>query len=191
MLKNMHDTATSATQNAHECLIEILSQKSKFRDLAVLRVEQVLVNLDSHLDLNAEEIANIASGELGTSALFEPIARRAAKEIEKQLDHADSYVTDPMAQSVLSRVRKLMSGDLSISGLLTEVEDVLNDDSVVAYGQHFVQQGERILDYLEDASGYPMMGDVMGIVEKAGLTKSAVIGTVENLDINKVIDAAE
>jgi len=191
MLKNMHDTATSATQNAHECLIEILSHKSKFRELAVLRVEQVLVNLDSHLDLTAEEIANIASGELGTSALFEPIARRAAKEIEKQLDHADSYVTDPMAQSVLSRVRKLMSGDLSINGLLTEVEDVLNDDSVVAYGQHFVQQGERILDYLEDTSGYPMMGDVLGIVEKAGLTKSAVIGTVENLDINKVIDAAE
>jgi len=178
-------------KNAHESLIEILSQKSQFRDVAVLRIEDVFVNLDSQLDFTSEEIASIARGDGGTAAIFEPIARRAAKEIERQLDAAESYATDNFTKSVLTRVRKLLSGDLTISGVLGEVEAVLNDDDVVAYGKNLVMQGERVLDLFENASGNAYVGDVMGLAEKAGLTKDAIIGTVENLDINKVMDAAE
>ena len=63
-------------------------------------------------DFSPEDIAAIARGEGGTAKLFEPIAKRAAKEIEKQLDAAESSINDPLALDVLKHVRKIVSGEL-------------------------------------------------------------------------------
>eukprot|EP00957_Ditylum_brightwellii_P095090 7241765-Ditylum_brightwellii.AAC.1 len=81
-----------------------------------------MVDLESQLgeELSPEAIAFLASGEGGTAALFEPIARKAAKEIEKQLDAAEESVSDDTMQSVLGHVRKILSGELTISKLVDE-----------------------------------------------------------------------
>lgn len=193
MLANLQKTASSATKDTHETLIVMLSNKSEYRDVAILRIEKVLVDLESYLgdELSAEEIAALARGEGGTAALFEPIARRAAQEIEKQLDVAEKSVSDPTILSVLAHVRRIISGELTMSGLLDEVVNVLNDDQVVAAGETLVKRGENVLDALEKASGNKVVEDVIEVVEKAGITKDAVMDHVEKLNINEILDTAE
>jgi len=196
MLANLQKSASSATQNAHETLLATLARKSQFRDLALLKIEETMVTMAGYFgddDISAEELAMIASGEGGTAAIFDPIARKAAKEIEKQLDLAEKNFgsNDPMALSVLSNVRKIISGDLSIAALTDEVVKILNDETSVAAGEQIVLQGERFLDVIESASKNKYLGDVMQVVEKAGLTKEGVVKQLEILDMNQIVNAAE
>eukprot|EP00586_Coscinodiscus_wailesii_P010028 CAMPEP_0172514024 /NCGR_PEP_ID=MMETSP1066-20121228/257245_1 /TAXON_ID=671091 /ORGANISM="Coscinodiscus wailesii, Strain CCMP2513" /LENGTH=1453 /DNA_ID=CAMNT_0013294535 /DNA_START=42 /DNA_END=4403 /DNA_ORIENTATION=- len=193
VLSQLQTSATRSAQNAHETLIATLSAKSQYREMAMLRIENTLVQLEGQLegDMSADEIAAIARGDGGTAALFEPIARKAAKEINKQLDLAEGKISDPTYLGILQQVRKIVSGEMSVSGLMDEVVNVLNDEAVVSYGEDLVNQGERVLDVLENASGNKTVEDVLAIAEKAGLTKDAVIGAIDNLDINKVMDTAE
>jgi hypothetical protein len=189
MLANLQSIASSKTKDAHETLISVLSQKSQYRDLALLRVESVLCGLEGHLgdEMSPDEIALLARGEGGTSALFEPIARRAAKEISKQLDVAEASVSDPTILGVLQKVRKIISGELTITGLLDEVVNILNDDSVVAAGETFMKHGESVLDAIEGVSGNKVVGDVMEIAERAGITKDSVMSRVETLNMDQIL----
>jgi len=149
--------------------------------------------MESYLgeEMSAEEISKIASGEGGTAAIFDPIAKRAAKEIDKQLDLAEKTVTDPLVIGVLKNVRKIISGDLTLGALTEEVVSILNDDTSVAAGERLVMQGERFLDALESATKSQYLHDVMGVVEKAGLTKEEVVKQLESLNMNTIVDVAE
>lgn len=106
ILLSLQNQASSARKEAHESLIGLLARRSEYRNEALLKVEQVMCNLESQLgdDLSPEDIAAIARGDGGTAKLFEPIAKRAAKEIEKQLDAAEASVTDQTIIDVLKHV---------------------------------------------------------------------------------------
>ncbi len=192
-LKNMLDTlqsrANSVTKDANETLISVLARRSEFRDVALLKVEQVMCDLESQFgdDLSPEDIAAIAQGEGGTAKLFEPIAKKAVKEIEKQLDAAEQSVSDPTMIDVLKHVRKIISGELTLQAVLDEVVNILNDDSVVAAGENLMKQGEQVLDAIEGVSGNKVVDDVMQIAEKAGITKEKVMEGIEKLDVNELL----
>ena len=193
VLDSIKDGSSSIATDAHESLISLLSDRSKYHDISILRLEETLVNLESHLDedMTAEQIACLARGEGGTSALFEPIAKNAAKEIEKQLDAAEESIEDPTILSVISRVRKIMSGELTITNLFDEITDILNNDNVVNAGATIAQRGEQILDAIETASENKRVGDLMSAVEKAGLTKESVVERFEKMDVNAILNTAE
>ena len=192
MLTKLQSQATSSTKNTHETLISVLSHESEYRDVALLKVEQVLCDLESHLgeDLSPEDIAAFARGEGGTAKLFEPIAKRAAKEIEKQLDAAEASISDKTMMGVLKHVRKIVSGELTLTAVMDEVVNILNDDNVVAASKDLVKQGEQVLDALEGlegVSGNKVVDDVMQIAEKAGITKDTVMEGIDKLDVNELL----
>lgn len=189
MLTMLQSRATSVTKNANETLIAVLARRSEYRDIALLKVEQVMCDLESQFgdDLSPEDIAAIARGEGGTAKLFEPIAKRAAKEIEKQLDAAEDSVSDQTMLDVLKHVRKIVSGELTLQAVLDDVVNILNDDSVVAAGENLMKQGEQVLDAIEGVSGNKVMDDVLQIAEKAGITKDKVLEGIEKLDVNELL----
>jgi nucleotide-binding universal stress UspA family protein len=160
--------------------------------VALLRIEAVLVNLDRQLgdSVTPEELAALVSGEGGTAKLFEPLAKRAMKQIESQLDVAETKVTDPTALEMLRRVRKIMSGQLTIHNVMDEIVSILNDDQVVAAGESLVQRSEHVLDAIEGASGNQAVSDALKLAEKAGITKDTVMKEMEKLDVNELIDTA-
>eukprot|EP00531_Pseudo-nitzschia_arenysensis_P016761 CAMPEP_0116154120 /NCGR_PEP_ID=MMETSP0329-20121206/21608_1 /TAXON_ID=697910 /ORGANISM="Pseudo-nitzschia arenysensis, Strain B593" /LENGTH=1498 /DNA_ID=CAMNT_0003651073 /DNA_START=118 /DNA_END=4614 /DNA_ORIENTATION=- len=192
MLTNLQSRASSLTADTNETLISVLARQNQYRDVALLKVEQVMCDLESHFgqDLSPEDIASIAQGEGGTAKLFDPIAKRAAKEIEKQLDNAESSVTDPTILEVLHHVRKIVSGELTVTAVLDEVVNVLNDDKVVAVGENLVKHGEQVLDAIEGVDTNKVVDDAFKIAEKAGITKSAVMEGIEGIDVNELLDNA-
>jgi hypothetical protein len=189
MLTTLQGRATSVTKDANETLISVLARRSEYRDVALLKVEQVLCDLEAQFgeDLSPEDIAAVARGEGGTAKLFEPIAKRAAKEIEKQLDAAEASVSDPTMIDVLKHVRKIVSGELTLGAVMDEVVNILNDDKVVAAGENLVKQGEQVLDAFEGVSGNKVVDDVMQIAERAGITKDTVMEEIEKLDVNELL----
>jgi len=193
MMASLQNSVSSHTENAQESLISFISESSKYQDGALIRLEQVLVNLADHVgdDVSGEEIAAMARCEGGTATLFTPIARGAANEINKQLDAAEQSVTDPTFISVLSHVRRIVSGELTMTGLVDEMLIVLNDDKVVRHGESIVQKGEYLLDAIENASENTAVGDMMAVVEKAGLTKDSVLGKIEKLNVDDLLETAE
>ena len=192
MLTNLQSRATTVTADTNETLISILARQSQYRDVALLKVEQVMCDLESQFgqDLSPEDIAAIAQGEGGTAKLFNPIAKRAAKEIEKQLDNAESSVTDPTILEVLQNVRKIVSGDLTVDAVLDQVVNVLNDDKVVAVGENLVKHGEQVLDAIEGVNANKVVDDAMKIAEKAGITKDTVMEGIEGINVNELLDNA-
>lgn len=193
LLTGLQKKASTVTTDAHETLISLLSSQSTYRDMALLRIESVMCMLERQFgedSLSPEDIASIASGDGGTAKLFEPIAKRAMVEIENQLDLAESKVTDDTAIEVLKRVRKIMSGELTLTNVMDEVVSVLNDDRVVKAGEHLIQQSEHVLDVIEGASGNQAVSDAIKMAEKAGITKDTVMREIEKLDVNDLIDTA-
>jgi hypothetical protein len=193
ILKNLQRNASSATVDAHETLIAILSSHSTYRDEALLRLEQVLCDLGNHIgdDLAPDEIAAIVRGEGGTAKIFEPIARRAMLQIEKQLDAAESQVKDATVLEVLTRVRKIMSGELTLTAIMDDIVNVLNDDKVVAAGESIVQRSEQVLDAIEGVSANQAVADAIQIAEKAGITKETVMREFEKLNVDDLLGVAE
>ena len=195
-ISGLQDAADLKTKHAKESLISLISQKSLYRDLALLRIEATLVDLESHLDLSAEEMASLASGEGGTAALLQPLARKAGKEIEKQLDSIEASVSggedadDNTASTILSHVRRIVSGDMSIGALVEEVTDLLNDETLAAAGEDLLTKGETILDAFEGKSGNKTIDDVVAAAEKAGITKSVVMQRMQSIDVDSVLDTA-
>jgi hypothetical protein len=189
MLTNLQGQANDTSKDAHETLISVLARRSEYRDVALLKLEQVMCDLESQFgdDFSPEDIAAIARGEGGTAKLFEPIAKRAAKEIEKQLDVAESATSDPTMVDVLKHVRKIVSGELTPQAVLDEVVNILNDDKVVAAGENLVKQSEQVLDAIEGVSGNKVVEDVMQIAEKAGITKDTLMEGIETLDVNELL----
>lgn len=192
MLTKLQTNASGKTTDARETLISVLSNHSEYQDIALIRVEKVLCNLDKHLgeQMTPAEIAALASGEGGTAALFDPIAKRASKEISKYLDQAETTVKDPAMQTALGHVRRIISGELSMAGLMDEAVTILNDDKIVAAGENLVKTGEIALDAIEGISGNKIAGDVMEIAEKAGITKESVMSQLESLNVNDILDTA-
>jgi hypothetical protein len=202
LLGNLQSSASSVTTDAHETLISVLSHGSAYRDVSLLRIEGVLCDLESQFgsDLSPEDIAAVARGEGGTANLFEPIAKRALQVINKQLDAAEAQViaksgnknSNEAVLQVLSRVRKITSGQLTISALMDEFVSVLNDDKVVAAGESFVQRSEQVLDAIEGVSTNTnsVVSDAFKMVEKAGITKDSVMREIEKLDVDELLDAA-
>ena len=180
MLTDFKNSATASSENAHESLISLLSERSQYHDISIQKIERVLVDIESHLgeDMSPEKIVSLARGEGGTAAIFKPIANRAAQEIEKQLDVAEESIEDERILVVISHVRKIMSGNLTLTSLVDEISIVLNSDDAVHAGTTLAQTGEQILDALEGASENKALSDVFGAVEKAGITKESVIGQV-------------
>ena len=193
-ISGLQDTADRQARQSKESLISMLARKSLYRDLALMKIEQTLVDLESHLDLSAEEMAKITSGEGGTAALLQPLARRAGAEIEKQLDSIQASVVedgaDDTASAILSHVRRIVSGDMSISGLVDEVTDLLNDETLAAAGEDLLTKGETILDAFEGRSGNKTIDDVVAAAEKAGITKSVVMQRMQSIDVDSVLDTA-
>lgn len=192
MLTGLQTKASTISVDAHETLISVLSSRSQYQDVALLQIENVLCSLESQFgdELSPEDIAAIARGEGGTAKLFEPIAKRAMKEIENQLDVAETHVSDKTVLEVLKRVRKIVSGELNLNSVMDEVVGVLNDDSVVAAGETLMLHGENVLDVIEGASGNQAVNDALKLVEKAGITKDHVMKEFEKLDMNDLIDTA-
>jgi len=196
LLKNLQRTASSKTKDAHETLLAVLSSQSIYREQALLRTEQALCDLldkNSQMmgdDLTPGQIAAVVRGEGGTAKIFEPIAQRAMQQIEKQLDAAESQVQDATVLEVLSRVRKIMSGELTLTAVMDDIVSVLNDDKVVAAGESIVQQSEQVLDVIEGVSANKAVADAMQIVEKAGITKDSVMREFEKLNVDDLLGAA-
>eukprot|EP00934_Nitzschia_sp_Nitz4_P002390 Nitzschia sp. Nitz4//scaffold206_size41850//33575//38100//NITZ4_007428-RA/size41850-snap-gene-0.6-mRNA-1//-1//CDS//3329541583//2385//frame0 len=192
VLTSLQSHATSVTKDANETLIAVLAGRSEYRDVALLKVEHVLCDLESQFgdDMSPEDIAALARGEGGTAKLFEPIAKKAAKEIEKQLDAAEEAVSDPTMIEVLKQVRKIVSGELTLQAVMDDVVNILNDDDVVAAGESWMKQGEQVLDAIEGVSGNKVVDDVMQMAEKAGITKDSVMEGIEKLDVNELLDNA-
>jgi predicted XRE-type DNA-binding protein len=192
MLSSLQSSASTATTDARETLISILSRHNAYRDVALVKMESVLCDLESQFgsDFSPQDIAAVARGEGGTAKLFEPIARRAWQQIEKQLDEAESQVSDTNVLQGLSRVRKIMSGELTLAALTDEFVSVLNDENVVAAGQVFVQKGEEVLDALEGVSSNTVVSDALKIAEKVGITKDSVMREINKLDVDQLLDTA-
>ena len=195
MVLQLQNTASTSTKVAHESLLGALSRQSQFREAAISRIEDVMISLESQLgsDISAEEIAKIARGEGGTSALFQPIARRASKEIESQLNLLESKLKDPVSLSILAKTREIITGEMTLNNLMNEAVNVLNDEKIVAHGEKLVQYGESVLDAIEKGSSNKdnVVGGVMQIVEQAGLSKDSLMRNVEKLDINRLLNDAE
>eukprot|EP00592_Proboscia_alata_P003598 CAMPEP_0194376146 /NCGR_PEP_ID=MMETSP0174-20130528/24627_1 /TAXON_ID=216777 /ORGANISM="Proboscia alata, Strain PI-D3" /LENGTH=1438 /DNA_ID=CAMNT_0039156715 /DNA_START=200 /DNA_END=4513 /DNA_ORIENTATION=- len=175
MLQGLQDSANVATQNANETLVVTLGKESQYRDLALLQIERVLVNLDQQLQTTnsedddnstqvskgmgtAEEIMALVTGDdlFSTAKLFEPIALRATQEITNQIDAllsdsniADS-VTDPTLIKILTQIRKIVvTGELSLNSVVKDVVTALNDEGTLREGEHWIQKGEELMDVLE------------------------------------------
>lgn len=193
MLGNLQRNASSATVDAHETLIAVLSSQSTYRDQALLRLEQALCDLGEQIggSLAPDEIAAIVRGEGGTAKIFEPIARRAMQQIEKQLDAAESQVKDSTVLEVLKRVRKITSGELTLTAIMDDIVNVLNDDKIVAAGESIVQRSEQVLDAIEGVSANQAVADAMQIAEKAGITKESVMREFEKLNAQDLLGVAE
>lgn len=192
MLSTLQTNASSATTDARETLITVLSRHNTYRDVALSKLESVLCDLETQFgsDFSPDDIAALVRGEGGTAKLFEPIARRAWQQIEKQLDEAESQVSDTTVLQGLSRVRKIMSGELTLSALTDEIVSVLNDENIVAAGEVFVQKGEEVLDALEGVSSNQAVNDALKIAEKAGITKDSVMREIQKLDVDQLLDTA-
>eukprot|EP00559_Dactyliosolen_fragilissimus_P006691 CAMPEP_0184869238 /NCGR_PEP_ID=MMETSP0580-20130426/33464_1 /TAXON_ID=1118495 /ORGANISM="Dactyliosolen fragilissimus" /LENGTH=1429 /DNA_ID=CAMNT_0027370603 /DNA_START=37 /DNA_END=4323 /DNA_ORIENTATION=+ len=192
VIRTLQDTASNSTKTTQESLISMISSTSQYHDVAIMRIEKVFMDLESQLgdEFSAEQIVSIARGEGGTAALFEPIARKAAAEINRQLDAAESSVTDPTVLTVLSHVRKIISGDLTIEALVDEITNILNDEKIITASENIMKEGERILDVIEGASENQAFGNIIDVVEKAGLTRDAVIKGVTNLNVDSILDTA-
>lgn len=204
VVAELRRTATSAMRGTKESLIALLSTRSVHRDVALLRLERTLIDLESQLgrNLTADQIAGIASGEGGSMALFEPIATRAAKEIEIQLDAAEAKMRETEhwstnADDVMTNVRKITRGELGIVDLLDVAATYLDDEDVVTKSGGLIVKAENFLDTIEAASarlggelgkGDAASAGIMNAVAKAGITKRAVMRGVEGLDMNKFLD---
>jgi hypothetical protein len=161
---------------------------------------------------SAEDLAMLARGEGGTAKLFEPIAKRAKQEIDKQLDNAEAAVRKQQEKSggqdknatlvleALSRVRKIMSGELTMNAIVEDVVTLLNDDKIVAQGEDLIQRGERVLDALEGVSNMEgnindptnkLISDAMQIAQRAGITKDSVMKELEKINVDEVLDTAQ
>jgi hypothetical protein len=193
LLQSLQQNASSVTTNAHETLISILSSRSLYRDRVLLRLEKTLCDLNDQIgdELSPDDIATIVRGEGGTAKIFEPIARRAMKQIEKQLDAAESQVTDTTTIAVLSRIRKITSGEMTLAAILDDIVNVLNDDAVVAAGESFVRQSEQVFDVIEGVSANRAVTDAIQIAEKAGITKETVMREFEKLKVDDLLGVAE
>ena len=193
MLQNLQQNASLVTSNAHETLISVLSSRSMYRDSVLLRLEQTLCDLNDQIgdDLSPNDIASIVRGEGGTAKIFQPIARRAMKQIEKQLDAAETQVTDETTMTVLKRIRKIMSGELTLAAILDDLVDVLNDDAVVAAGESLVRHSEQVFDAIEGVSANKAVSDAIKIAEKAGITKETVMREFEKLKVNDLLGVTE
>ncbi|KAL7560667.1 hypothetical protein ACA910_001349 [Epithemia clementina (nom. ined.)] len=192
MLSNLQASASSATADAHETLISVLSHRSMYRDVALMRIERVFCELETHFgsDLSPEDIAAVARGEGGTAKLFEPIAKKAVQQIEKQLDTAESQIKDKSMLAVLQRVRKITSGELTVAALTEELVGILNDERIVAASETFMQHGEHVLDAIEGVSTNKVVNDALKIAEKAGITKDSMMKQFESLDVDQLLDTA-
>ena len=205
IVDDLQRNATSTMKGTKESLIALLSSKSGHRNAALLRLERTLIDLELQLgqDLTAEQIANIASGEGGTMALFEPIAARAAREIEAQLDVAEARMKEsehwnPKVDDVMANVRKITRGELGVVDLLEMATGYLDDEDVLTKSGGLIVKAENFLDNFEAASarlggelgkgGGTAGAGIMDAVAKAGITKSAVMRGVEGLDMNKLLD---
>lgn len=190
MLSSMQSSASTATTNARETLLSVLSSQNAYRDVALSKLEQVLCDLDNQFEIPPADIAALAAGQGGTAKLFEPIARKAWEQIEAQLDEAETQVSDANVLQGLQRVRKIMSGELTLAALTDEIVSVLNDENVVAAGEVFVQKGEEVLDVLEGVSSSKVVTDALKIAEKAGITKDSVMREIQKLDVDQLLDTA-
>jgi hypothetical protein len=221
LLANLQTSADGKRKEAHETLISVLSRKSVYRDIALLKLERTFCDLEEQFfgaDWNsddawsAEDLVLLARGEGGTSKLFEPIAKRAKQEIDKQLDNAEAAVRKQQEKSggqdknatlvleALSRVRKIMSGELTMNAIVEDVVTLLNDDKIVAQGEDLIQRGERVLDALEGVSNMEgnindptnkLISDAMQIAQRAGITKDSVMKELEKINVDEVLDTAQ
>ena len=221
MLSQLQTSATGKKKEANETLISVLSSRSIYRDLALLRLERTFCDLEEQFfgaswnsedAWSAEDLAKLARGEGGTAELFEPIAKRAKIEIDKQLDAAEASVqkqqearggTDKNADMILEalrRVRKMMSGELTVDAIVDDVVNMLNDDKLVIAGESLIQKGESILDAIEGASNMEgdindptnrMISDAMRVAKKAGITKDSVMKDLEKIDVDELLDTAQ
>ena len=193
MLQNLQQNASLVTSNAHETLISVLSSRSLYRDRVLLRLEKTLCDLNDHIgdDMSPDAIAAIVRGEGGTAQIFEPIARRAMKQIEKQLDTAEAQVTDETTLKVLNRIRKITSGELTLAAILDDLVNVLNDDAVVSAGESLVRHSEQVFDAIEGVSANKAVSDAIQIAERAGITKETVMREFEKLKVDDILGVAE
>ena len=210
VISSLQQSATSAMKGTKETLIALLSQKSGYRDAVLLRLEHVFLDLESELgrDMTAEEIASLARGDGGSMALFQPVAMKAAKEIETQLDAAEKSLKgsknwNPKMIDAMGKVRQITKGELSMSDILDMAAGFLDDEEVVAKGEGLMVKAEEFLDEFEAASarlvegGASKVGDaksttaagIMDAVQKAGITKDEVMKHVESFDVNKLLDS--
>ncbi len=193
IIDTIKQRSSTLSAESNETLIALLSERSQYHDVTILHLEHSLIHLDSHFDedMSAEQLAKLARGEGGTSALFEPIAIKASKEIEKQLDAAEKSISDPTVLSAISNVRKIMSGDLTMANLFDELTNILNNDDVVNTGAMMAQKGEQLLDAIETASENKTVSDLILAAEKAGVTKESLVHQIETLNVNDILDTAE
>lgn len=195
LVEMMSKNATKTGKDAQETLLVAVSRRSAYRDQVMTSIESGLVDLEQNLGnaLSVNDITDIIRGDKGTASLFEPMARRASAEIERQLMAAEDGVKDnPHVMSALGYVRRLVSGELTGDAALQDIVTVLNDESVVAAGEGWIQKGDQVLDVLENAAGNETVGKVLSVVKDAGgWGDGTLVDAVEKLDVNEILKTAE
>ena len=212
IISKLQQSATSSMKNTKETLIALLSQRSGYRDSVLLRLERTFVDLESQLgqELSPSQIAQLVNGDGGSLSLFQPIANKAAKEIEVQLDIVESKMKESHnwntnVDNVMGKVRSITRGELSMMDVLDLAAGYLDDEYVVSSTGGLIVKAESLLDNFEAASA-KVLGDdsktrnnilgsggdasagIMDAVAKAGITKDTVMKGVEGLDVNKLLD---
>ncbi|GMH98574.1 hypothetical protein TrVE_jg8446 [Triparma verrucosa] len=203
LIESLQESASSKSKDTNEALLTLLSQKSKYREQILLKVEESLCKINSQLQdmfgesLNAATILSVANGTASTEALFEPIAAKARSEINNQLDVVErEFGENPTALQIIKYVRNIVSESttsgeappMTLKATFDNIASTLNDDSSVAVGQQLLMKSERVLDALEDASKNKTLTSLLESARNAGYNEDTVVQSIANLDVDGLLN---
>ena len=203
LITSLQSTANSTSQSTNEALLTLLSQRSVYREMILLKLEHTLLDIDDQLQsifgtsLNIKTILDVVTSQQNTSAIFDPITKKITVEILAQLDELEKTIEHPAALSVISHIRTGVSasqegdGEESKGGMgnpIDKVMTVLNDDSTVAIGQNMVERGEQILDSIETTTKSKQFGSIVSSVRQAGINEDTLINSLQQINVDEIIN---
>jgi len=203
LITSLQSIANSKTQSTNEALLTLLSQRSAYREIVLLKLEHALLDINDHLlsifgtSLSIQTILNVVTTQESTSAIFDPITKKITVEILAQLDELEETIEHPTALAVIGHVRSGLissqeegkTGDFE--NPISKVMGVLNDESTVAMGQNMVEKGEQILDQIESTSKSKHFGSIVSSVRQAGITEDTLINSLQQINVDEIMSSVD